>query len=148
MLPTKRRKFLYTILPGGIASRTDNSKVIVRDGIADWNQTDYAPYLTDTGDIEDYRLVLPLVLRYLTPPVVAMFGLGAVSAAVMSSADSSMLSASSLFARNVWKMVFRPKVSAKLQFLSNNTKIILIDGVVSDEWYTTHQERNRQEKTT
>ena len=76
----------------------------------DWNQTAYAPYLKD-GDIEDYRLVLPLVLQYLTPPVVAVIGLGAVSAAVMSSADSSMLSSSSLFARNVWTMVFRPHVS-------------------------------------
>ena len=40
----------------------------------------------------------------------SIFGLGAISAAVMSSADSSVLSASSMFARNVWKSVFRQKV--------------------------------------
>lgn len=80
--------------------------------LLDWNQTAYAPYLVD-GDIPEYRLVLPLVLQYLTPPAVAVIGLGAVSAAVMSSADSSMLSSSTLFTRNIWKMVFRPAVSYK-----------------------------------
>ena len=35
---------------------------------------------------------------------VAFFGLGAVSAAVMSSIDSSMLSASSMLARNVYQV--------------------------------------------
>ena len=43
--------------------------------------------------------MLPLALQYLTPPAVAFFGLGAVSAAVMSSTDSSMLSASTMIAR-------------------------------------------------
>jgi hypothetical protein len=43
---------------------------------------------------------------------VSFFGLGAVSAAVMSSADSSVLSASSMFARNVYKLIFRQRVSA------------------------------------
>ena len=62
-----------------------------------------------TGKV-DPGFVVPLVLQYLTPPVVAVIELGAVSAAVMSSADSSMLSASTLFAQNVYKPVFRPKV--------------------------------------
>jgi high affinity choline transporter 7 len=52
-----------------------------------------------------------VVLQYLTPHVVAFFGLGAISAAVMSSADSSVLSASSMFARNIWKLTFRQKAS-------------------------------------
>ncbi|KAK2174485.1 hypothetical protein NP493_799g05059 [Ridgeia piscesae] len=68
----------------------------------DWNATDYR----FKGEVpippEDYKLVLPLVLQYLTPLPVAIIGLGAVSAAVMSSVDSSMLSASSQFVRHVY----------------------------------------------
>ncbi|CAG0909736.1 unnamed protein product [Darwinula stevensoni] len=56
-------------------------------------------------------MVLPLVLQYLTPTWVSFIGLGAVSAAVMSSADSSVLGASSMFARNVYRLVFRPNAS-------------------------------------
>jgi hypothetical protein len=37
-------------------------------------------------------------------------GLGAISAAVMSSADASILSSSSMFSRNIYKAAFRPKV--------------------------------------
>lgn len=64
-----------------------------------WNETDYkGPYpLTQ----DETSMILPMVLQYLTPDFVSFFGLGAVSAAVMSSADSSVLSASSMFARLV-----------------------------------------------
>ena len=81
------------ILIGAIAKSTD------------WNQTEYASHLP--MDPSSHKLILPLVLRYLTPGVVSFFGLGAISAAVMSSADSSVLSASSMFARNIWKSVIR-----------------------------------------
>ena len=50
-------------------------------------------------------------MQYLTPSTISFFGLGAVSAAVMSSADSSVLSASSMFARNVYKLIFRQNAS-------------------------------------
>mgnify|MGYP001497431732 CR=1 FL=1 len=75
----------------------------------DWTQTDFGrvPENTETS------LVLPLCLQYLTPTWVAFFGLGAISAAVMSSTDSSMLSASTMLARNVYKTVFRPSASEK-----------------------------------
>ncbi|CAH1104314.1 unnamed protein product [Psylliodes chrysocephalus] len=74
-----------------------------------WNETDYkGPYpLT----VDETSMILPMVLQYLTPSFVSFFGLGAVSAAVMSSADSSILSASSMFARNVYKLIFRQKAS-------------------------------------
>jgi hypothetical protein len=62
-----------------------------------------------TGD--ETSMILPMVLQHLTPSFVSFFGLGAVSAAVMSSADSSVLSASSMFARNVYKLIFRQRVS-------------------------------------
>ena len=51
---------------------------------------------------EDNKLILPLVIHYLTPTWVAVLGLGALAAAVMSSADSSILSSSTMFARNVY----------------------------------------------
>jgi len=74
-----------------------------------WNETDYkGPYpLT----VDETSMILPMVLQYLTPDFVSFFGLGAVSAAVMSSADSSVLSAASMFARNVYKLIFRQKAS-------------------------------------
>ncbi|CAF3663214.1 unnamed protein product [Rotaria sp. Silwood1] len=74
-----------------------------------WNMTDY-DIKKDITSPEATKLILPLVLLHLCPKFVAFIGLGAVSAAVMSSADSSVLSASSMFARNVWKLVLRNQV--------------------------------------
>jgi high affinity choline transporter 7 len=58
--------------------------------------------------VPDSTLVLPTMLRYFTPPVVAAVGLGAVSAAVMSSVDSSILSASTMAAWNVYRPLVNP----------------------------------------
>lgn len=85
-----------SVLFGAIAKATDWKSVIGHD-----------------IDPENTSVVLPLCLQYLTPPVVAFFGLGAISAAVMSSTDSSMLSASTMLARNIYKVVFRPKATEK-----------------------------------
>ncbi|KAH9366203.1 hypothetical protein HPB48_016768 [Haemaphysalis longicornis] len=63
-----------------------------------WNETAFTGPLP--LDEEHTSLVLPMVLQYLTPGFVSFVGLGAVSAAVMSSSDSSVLSAASMFARN------------------------------------------------
>ena len=80
---------------------------------SDWdttlNGTKY--YINKTIGAEfEAQMVLPMALQYLTPPVVSFIGLGAISAAVMSSADSSILSASSMFARNIYKLTIRQKV--------------------------------------
>ena len=48
-------------------------------------------------------VALPYVLKQLTPPFVATIGLGALAAAVMSSVDSSILSASSMGTWNVYR---------------------------------------------
>jgi len=53
-----------------------------------------------------------MVLQYLAPGWVSFIGLGAISAAVMSSADSSVLSASSMFGHNIYR-VARRKVFGK-----------------------------------
>ena len=86
----------------------------------DWTQTDY--YKPPAGNVSnqnvtvdfDKTLILPMVLQYLTPTAVSFVGLGAVSAAVMSSMDSIFLGASSMFAHNVYKNIFRQKVSDAL----------------------------------
>lgn len=86
-----------SVLFGAIAKNTD------------WEAVGYgcAPVGADS------KLVLPLALQYLTPRAVAFFGLGAVSAAVMSSTDSSMLSASTMIARNFYQKVIRPNCSER-----------------------------------
>lgn len=78
----------------------------------DWNETDYALIHGNKSpeEMKESDMILPLVMKFLNPGFVSFFGLGAVSAAVMSSADSSVLSASSMFARNIYRLTFRPKV--------------------------------------
>ncbi|MDD5557739.1 MAG: sodium:solute symporter family protein [bacterium] len=60
-------------------------------------------------DVEYPAMILPYVLRYCTPYWVGMLGLGAVAAAVMSSVDSSVLSASSMFTWNWYRGIIRPR---------------------------------------
>lgn len=79
----------------------------------DWTMTDYykdSHSMNETLKFQ-YQLTMPLVLQYLTPSAVSFIGLGAVSAAVMSSVDSSVLSASSMFAHNIYKAIFRQQAS-------------------------------------
>ncbi|XP_077564409.1 uncharacterized protein LOC144179857 [Haemaphysalis longicornis] len=58
---------------------------------------------------KDHRKhVLPLALHYLMPGALSVVAQLAITAAVMSSVDSSMLSASSLVAHNVYSIIFRP----------------------------------------
>lgn len=57
--------------------------------------------------------MLPHVVRYLTDPWIATIGLGAVAAAVMSSVDSSILSASSMATWNVYRPLVNPKASTE-----------------------------------
>lgn len=56
-------------------------------------------------------LILPFVVRYLTPWLIATIGLGAVAAAVMSSVDSSILSASSMASWNIYRPLVKPKIN-------------------------------------
>lgn len=94
-----------------------------------WNETSY------TGVIpippEDQKLVLPLVLQYLTPQFISFFGLGAVSAAVMSSADSSVLGASSMFARNIYRLIFRQQASEKEIIWVMRVAIFVVGGLAT-----------------
>ncbi|KAK7076190.1 hypothetical protein SK128_015175 [Halocaridina rubra] len=79
---------------------------------ADWNMTTLECEVEATCISSNHTaMILPLVIQHLTPSFVSFIGLGAISAAVMSSADSSVLSAASMFARNIWKLIVRQNAS-------------------------------------
>ena len=61
-------------------------------------------------------LCIANVIVYSQLPIqwVSFFGLGAVTAAVMASADASIMSSSSMFSRNIYRAVIRPKVCIQL----------------------------------
>ncbi|CAD5224414.1 unnamed protein product [Bursaphelenchus okinawaensis] len=96
----------------------------------DWSLTDYRPYnnATRVSQIpsEQSSMVVPLVLQYLTPKWATFIGLGAVSAAVMSSADSSVLSAASMFSHNIWKLTIHPMASESEVILLMRFAIIMV----------------------
>ncbi|KAH7637708.1 LOW QUALITY PROTEIN: choline transporter [Dermatophagoides farinae] len=94
-----------------------------------WNETDFKGPIP--LDKDHQSLVLPLVLQYLTPPFISFFGLGAVSAAVMSSSDSSLLSASSMFARNVYKLMIRQNASEHEVIFVMKISIIVVGCVAT-----------------
>ena len=72
--------------------------------VVDWN-------LLGLPSPENAASVLPHVMRYLTPSVIGAIGLGAIAAAVMSSVDSSILSAASMSSWNVYRPLFKPDIS-------------------------------------
>uniref|UniRef100_A0A1I7XX86 High-affinity choline transporter 1-like n=1 Tax=Steinernema glaseri TaxID=37863 RepID=A0A1I7XX86_9BILA len=96
----------------------------------DWTLTEYSPWNNGTKvskiPDEHSNMVVPLVFQYLTPKWVSFIGLGAVSAAVMSSADSSVLSAASMFAHNIWKLTIRPHASEREVIVVMRIAIILV----------------------
>lgn len=75
--------------------------------VTDWQQL--VPGLNaDIGS-----MTLPYTIKYLAPPGVAIISLVAISAAVMSSIDSSILSASTMTAWNIYRPMINPQMSAK-----------------------------------
>jgi len=57
----------------------------------------------DAWVVQNAELVFPMALQHLTPWLVALIGLGAIAAGVMSSVDASVLSTSGMFAHNVYQ---------------------------------------------
>ncbi|XP_038674643.1 high affinity choline transporter 1-like isoform X2 [Scyliorhinus canicula] len=89
----------------------------------DWNQTDYG--LPTPNERQESSMILPIVLQYLCPVYISILGIGAIAAAVMSSADSSLLSASSMFARNIYKTIIRKTAAEKEVIWVMRTTVIL-----------------------
>ncbi|KAM7177562.1 high-affinity choline transporter 1-like [Macrochelys suwanniensis] len=88
-----------SVLIGAVAASTD------------WNQTSYG--LPTPNERGESSMILPIVLQYLCPTYVSIAGLGAIAAAVMSSADSALLSASSMLAHNIYRKILRKKATEK-----------------------------------
>jgi high affinity choline transporter 7 len=79
-------------------------------GVTDWTSFGGPP--------ENSLNIMPYVMKYLTPTAIATVGLAAVATAVMSSVDSSMLSAASMSAWNIYRPLFEPDISyEKINFI-------------------------------
>lgn len=79
--------------------------------ITDWNATAYEGTLPLS--FGEWTNILPMVLQFVCPPAVSVIGIGAVAAAVMSSADSCVLASGTVFASNIYKNIFRPHASER-----------------------------------
>ncbi|XP_056416293.1 high-affinity choline transporter 1-like [Hyla sarda] len=101
-----------SVLVGAVAASTD------------WNQTSYGlPTPYDRGEAS---MILPIVLQHLCPLYVSVAGLGAVAAAVMSSADSALLSSSSMFGYNIYKKILRKMASEKEVMVAMRVSTIVL----------------------
>ena len=76
------------------------------------------------GEISDSSTVFIQLTRRIFPPLVSGILLSAILAASMSTADSQLLAASSAFASDVYKPVFRPKATDKEMLWAGRAVVI------------------------
>ena len=76
------------------------------------------------GEISDSSTVFIQLTRHIFPPLVSGILLSAILAASMSTADSQLLAASSAFASDVYKPVFRPKATDKEMLWAGRAVVI------------------------
>ncbi|XP_021263915.1 high affinity choline transporter 1-like [Numida meleagris] len=120
-----------SVLIGAVAASTD------------WNQTSYGlPSPLERGES---AMILPFVLHYLCPAYISIAGLGAIAAAAMSSADSALLSAGSMFAHNIYRKILRKKATERevlwamrismLMFGAGAASLAFYSNSVYDLWF-------------
>ncbi|KAM7378195.1 hypothetical protein PAMA_013204 [Pampus argenteus] len=88
-----------------------------------WNQTTFgspSPYEQDKAG-----MILPIALQHLCPFYISLIGTGALAAAVMSSADSALLSAASQLGRNIFKNIIYKQASEKALLIVVKVSIFL-----------------------
>ena len=78
------------------------------------------------GEIEDSSTVFIQLTRRIFPPLVSGVLLSAILAASISTADSQLLAASSAFASDVYKPVFRKKASDKEMLWAGRAVVLFI----------------------
>ncbi|KAL8608172.1 hypothetical protein ACOMHN_016627 [Nucella lapillus] len=98
--------------------------------VADWSNSSLTSGLNPVAANQS-SMVLPLMLKEFTPEIVSVIGLGAVSAAVMSSVDSSVLGSSSMFTHNVYRATLRPKASDRELLWVQRLSILVIGGAAT-----------------
>lgn len=81
----------------------------VAGAATNWNETAYGGEATLPASKRS--LVLPLAMQYLCPVAISIIGIGAVSAAVMSSADSCILASASVFTKNIYCDIIKSTAS-------------------------------------
>ncbi|XP_077387311.1 high-affinity choline transporter 1-like [Festucalex cinctus] len=88
-----------SILIGAVAASTD------------WNKTEYGS--PSPHERRETSLIMAIALQYLTPNYISIIGIAAIAAAVMSSMDSLLLAAVSLFVSNIYKRILRTRASER-----------------------------------